>query len=646
MGAWACAAFKSGKPPLSLQVAVFFAPHASRMGTQEERPMVKRSVIIMSTLLFITAAAAAQNPLTMDPVVVTASRVATPLSQANSAITVISAEQIEASGQPLLTDVLRQVPGLDITRSGGAGGNVSVFIRGTDSKHTLILVDGIEFNDPVDPTGAANITHLSTDNIERIEIVRGPQSVIYGSDSIGGVINIITKKGKGKPAADLLVEGGSYRTWKERAAFDVGSQSGYLAFSAGHIESDGFSSAHTKYGNNEKDGYRNTTFSLNTGGRYTELFELNVKLRYTDSTFDYDAPKVDADNTGTYEALTAGIDSTFHLLAERWQLKLALNRTIIDREDQNESFGSSSFDGTKDKLELQNRIQISAQNTLVFGAEIEQEDAQSSFGQDDRATHRATYLENRLSINAFDANFGVRLDDHQEYGSHTTWRIAPAYRFSATDTRIRAAIGTGFKAPSLFQLYDSFSGNPNLQEEKSLGYDIGIEQTLFKGTVVVDMAWFYNDIEDVIEWIPTGSFTGQYRNGGNIRSQGIETAIDIYPVDILSLQLGYTYTDTKNKEDGARLLKRPLHKGHMDINLYPINKLEINGNLVFVGQRDDFGGIELGSYTLVNLAASYAATETLKLFGRIDNLFDKDYEEVAGFGTAGLSAYAGLKLTF
>lgn len=608
--------------------------------------MVKRSFIMMSALLFMTAAAQAQKTLTMDPVVVTASRVATPLSQANSAITVISAEAIEASGQPLVTDVLRQVPGLDISRSGGGGGNVSVFIRGTDSKHTLILVDGVEYNDPVDPTGAANITHLTTDNIDRIEIVRGPQSVIYGSDAIGGVINIITKKGKGKPSGNLLAERGSYRTWTKRAGFQVGDQRGHLAFSAGHIESDGFSSAHTKYGNSEKDGYRNKMFSLNTGGRYTEQFELNVNLRYTDSTFDYDDFKVDADNRGAYEALTTGISTTFHLFEERWQLKLALNRTTIDREDQNETFSMSDFEGSKNKFELQNRFQINAHNTLVFGAEIEQEQAQNSFGQDDRATHRATYLENRLSINDFDANFGLRMDDHQEFGSHTTWRIAPAYRFSATNTRIRAAIGTGFKAPSLFQLYDSFSGNPNLQAEKSLGYDIGIEQTFFKGMVIVDMAWFYNDIEDAIEWVGTGPFTGQYQNGGNIRTQGIETTIDIYPVDLLSLQLGYTYTDTQNKDDGTRLLKRPLHKGQLNMNLYPIDKLEINGNLSFVGKRDDFGNVELSSYTLVNLATSYQTTDHLKLFGRIDNLFDEDYEEVAGFGTAGLSAYAGLKLTF
>ena len=608
--------------------------------------MLRRTILLLGMLLLATATAQAQETLTMEPVVVTASRIATPLSQTNSAITVITAEEIEASGQSMVTDVLRRVPGLDVSRSGGAGGNVSIFIRGTDSKHTLILVDGIELNDPVDPSGAANIAHLTTDQIERIEIVRGPQSVIYGSDAIGGVINVVTKKGSDKPSGHLLVDGGSYNTWKKLASFRVGDQTGYLAFGVSHIESDGFSSAHKKYGNKEKDGYRNKTFSLNTGGRYTELFELNINLRYTDSTFDYDDFKADADHTGTNETLTAGIATTFHLLDERWQLKVALSHTGINRENRDENFGTSDFEGKKNKLELQNRFQTNAHNTMVFGAEIEQEQAQNSFGQDDSATHRAIYLENRLSINNFDANFGIRLDDHQEFGSHTTWRIAPAYRFSETDTRIRAAIGTGFKAPSLFQLYgevfNTKIGNKDLKPEKSLGYDIGIEQTLFKGIMILDITWFRNELKDSITQI----WPDPYFNAGDISTQGIETTVNIYPADIFNLQLSYTYTDTKNKDDGSRLLKRPLHKGHAQVNLYPVDKLEINSSLIYVGKRDDFGNVEIKAYTLVNLAASYQVTDNLKLFGRIDNLFDKDYEEVAGFGTAGLSGYAGVRLSF
>lgn len=605
-----------------------------------------RKCLLFFGVLLMAAALQAEDVVVMEPVVVTASRIATPLSQVTSSVTVITAEEIEAKQQPLVTDLLRQVPGLDVSRAGGAGGNVSIFIRGTDNKHTLILIDGIEYGDPSDIGASANITHLTTDLVERIEIVRGPQSVIYGSDAIGGVINIITKKGSGKPTGHLLVEGGSYNTWTKQAGFRVGDQTGYLAFGVSHIESDGFSSAHKKFGNKEKDGYRNKTLSLNTGGRYTELFELDINLRYTDSTYDYDDFKVDADNTGTNETLTAGISTTFHLLDERWQLKLMLSHTDIDREDRHETFGTSDFQGKKNKLEMQNRVQVDSHNILVFGAEIEQEQAQNSFGQDDRATHRATYLENRLIINNLAANFGVRLDSHQEFGSHTTWRIAPSYNFTATGTRIRGAVGTGFKAPSLFQLHDGFSGNPNLKPEKSLGYDIGVEQTFFEGIMIADITWFHNDIKDYIDWVSTGGWSGQYRNGGDIRTQGVETTLSLYPADSFDLHLGYTYTDTKKKDDGSRLLKRPLHKGYLDINLYPIKPVQVTGSLIYVGERDDFGDEKLSGYTLVNLAGSYQINDHLKFFGRIDNLFDKDYEEVAGYGTVGLSAYAGIRLSF
>ncbi len=611
--------------------------------------MLRRTVLLLGMLLLITASAQAQETLIMEPVVVTASRIATPLSQANSAITVITAEEIEAGGQSMVTEVLRRAPGVDVARSGGPGGNVSIFIRGTDNKHTLVLVDGVEYNDPAGIAADANIAHLTTDQIERIEIVRGPQSVIYGSDAIGGVINIITKTGteQVKPQAHISADAGSYNTRKLKGGFSVGQQSGYLSLGFSHLRSDGFSALNRRSGGREKDGYENTSFTLNSGGRLTDLLELRFNLRYSDSTSDYDDffNRIDADNYVNQQNLTTGLRTTFHLLDERWLLTLAVAHTRIERQN-NEPAGFTpvyDYDGKKNKVEVLNEVRIDQHNTLILGGEIEREEAKNSFGQDDRATHRALFTEHRLAIGDFSTNSGIRYDDHKEFGSKTTWRVAPSYIFTSTGTRLRAAIGTGFKSPSLFQLYDGFSGNTELSPEKSLGYDIGIEQTLMQGILVVDVAFFRNNIRNYIDY---DFSTWRYNNSGKVRTQGIETTIDIYPIDLINLQLGYTYTDTKNREDNSRLLRRPLHKGHVLVNLYPVDRLEINGQLLYTGSRDDVGNAKLSPYTLVNIATSYQATDTLKIFGRIDNLFDKDYEEVAGYGTPGLSAYAGIRLSF
>ena len=611
--------------------------------------MFRRIVLLLSLWLAATATLQAQETITMEPVVVTASRIATPLSQTNSAVTLITAEEIEAGGQPLVTDVLRSVPGVDVVRSGGPGGSVSIYMRGTDNKHTLVLVDGVEYNDPAGIGADANITHLTTDQIERIEIVRGPQSVIYGSDAIGGVINIITKTGtnEGKPQAHIAVEGGSYNTRKLQGGFSIGQQAGYLSLGFSHLRSDGFSSVSKKYGGRERDGYETTSITLNSGGRLTDLLELKFNLRYSDSTYDYDDFPNDADNQADHLSLTTGLRTTLHLLDERWLITLGAAHTSIEREFNDEVWGASDFTGKKNKLELLNEFRINDLNRLIIGGEIEREEAKNSFGRSDRATHNALFSEYRLAFGGFSTNLGLRYDDHKEFGSKTTWRVAPSYTFNQTGTRIRATLGTGFKAPSLYQLYDSYSGNPNLRPEKSMGYDIGIEQTILQGLVVFDISWFRNDISNYIDWMSTGGWDGEYRNAGDIRTQGVETTIDIYPIDQLSLQLAYTYTDTKNKDDNSRLPRRPLHKGHAQVSIHPIDSLEVNGSLLYVGKRDDgFLDKKLKAYTLVNLAASYQATHHLKIFGRIDNLFDKYYEEVAGYSTPGLSAYAGIKLSF
>jgi len=301
-------------------------------------------------------------------------------------------------------------------------------------------------------------------------------------------------------------------------------------------------------------------------------------------------------------------------------------------------------------------------HTVVIGAETEKEKLDSfsylgdystwpnvtytAFSYKEDATNNALFLQDQFSFKAISAAIGVRYDDHSQFGSKTTWRFAPTYNITSTKTRLKGSIGTGFKAPSLYQLYGQLPpynvGNENLKPEESLSWDLGIEQSLFSSSFIISLAYFHNDIDDYIDY----DYSDGYVNVKGLTTQGIESTIEWYPSDRFDIRGTYTYTDSKTKEDGSRLLRRPLHKGSFDLNLYPLDAVKLSLSAVYVGKRDDTGSRILDAYTVVNLATSYQVTNNFKVFGRVNNLFDKDYEEVSGYGTAGLSGYAGVKLSF
>ena len=604
---------------------------------------MKKSIIIALCTLLVTAAPLWAEVIKMDPVVVTATRTRTPLSQVASSVTVITAEEIEAKQQPLVVDLLRSVPGVYVARTGGPGGTTSIYLRGTDNKHTLVMIDGVELGDPSSAGATVNLTNLAAINIERIEVVRGAQSVLYGSDAIGGVINIITKKGNENPTGFASIEEGSFNTWIGKGGFSVASEAGHLSFAVANSRSDGFSSANENNGNTEDDGYKNTSFSLNGGARPSDLLEINLSANYSDAEYDMDGfawgvGPVDADETAFTNTFTGHVEGVFHLLQDRWQLQLGSSLTKIDR-DYPDSSWAKAFDGKKTKFELGNSFTLNEQHTLVFGAETETETAETDTGIDEDATTNAFYLQDKFIAGPFNATVGIRHDRHDDFGSETTWRVSSGYSMATTGTRLKGSVGTGFKAPSLYQLFDSYYGNQNLKAETSLGYDFGIEQGLFDHSLILQVTWFHNDIDDYIQWDLSG-----YQNAGNITTQGIETSIELYPAEFIDLRLNYTYTDSEDK-DGNRLLRRPLHTGNFDLNFHFLEDKMVNVNILYIGERDD-SNETLDDYILVNLAASHQITDNLKGFVRVDNLFDEEYEEVSGYGTAGLSGYAGVKLSF
>jgi vitamin B12 transporter len=624
--------------------------------------------------------AAAEEVFTqMKEVVVTATRDEVPIEQVGSSITVVTAKEIELQQKQTVADVLRMVPGLDVVRSGGAGQTVSIFMRGADSRHTLVLIDGVELNDPSTTGGEYYFGFLTKDNIERIEVLRGPQSTLYGSHAIGGVINIITKRGSGRPTGFVSAEGGSLYTARESAGISGSTDLVNYSLSLSRLDSSGISAAASRDGNREADGYQNTAVAARLGITPTQNSDIDMSLRYTKTRNEADngggAGADDPNRVMRNEELQFRTQGTLLLFNDLWEQKLGVSINDLTRSDDNDrdadhplDFQRSEYQGQTVKFDWQHILRLHKSNTLLVGAETKEEKAQSrlylesSFGPytnnwaEQSARTNGLYLQDQLNLwdNWF-STAGVRLDDHDRFGSKATYRFTTAYLFKQTDTRLKGSYGTGFKAPSLYQLFDPANGNANLKPEKSTGWDVGIEQVLLNRQIQLGATYFRNDYEQLIDWelVDPVWYIGMYKNVAKTSSKGVELTASYQPIDSLVLRAGYTYNLARDKETGEALLRRPKHKLTADVNYRFLDKGNLNLGLVYVGRRtdDDFSSwppttVRLKGYTLVNLAGSYDVTKNLQFFGRVDNLLDREYEEVYGYGTPGISAYGGVKVSF
>ncbi len=648
--------------------------------------MYKILAVALAGLLLQTSHSWSQTPQTLEPIVVTATKLETPAKEVARSVTVVTEQDISSKQQETVLDALRAVPAVDVVRQGGLGQQTSIFMRGANSEHTLVLIDGIQVNDPISPSRFYDFSNLTTDNIERIEVVRGPGSTLYGSDALGGVINIITKKGQGKPRLTVSAEGGSYETYREKIGLTGGNEKVNYSLTASYLESNGISAASRKDGNSERDGYENLSTSARIGLTPTDNFDLDFILRYIDGDADIDnsgGPAGDDPNfTVENKTLFLRTQASLILFNDLWEQKLGFSLTDYDRQSKDDVDTARPYDSSRSsyysnlyKIDWQHNLYLSEMNTLTLGFDYEKEKGRqkdqrtfenffvpgtqlssSSEVKEQTAETTGYYLQDQIKLwDQWFTTLGVRLNDHDEFGTRTTYQAATTYLFPNSGTKIRATYGTGFRAPSLLQLYDPvFGGNPDLDPEKSKGWDIGLEQSMWEDLLTLNLTYFENDFEDlIVNRYVDGSFI--YLNVNEAKSKGIEFAATCQPTTDITLRASYTYTDTENKDTGEQLLRRPKNKFNADLTYRFLEKGNINLNLVHVGSRKDTfynnvtfqsGRTRLSSYTVVNLAASFNVTDDLRLFGRIDNLFDKDYEEVWGYGTPGIGGYAGAEYTF
>jgi len=647
--------------------------------------MYKILAVALAGLLLQTSHSWSQTPQILEPIIVTATKLETPAREVASSVTVISEEDISTKQQTTVLDALRSVPAVDVVRQGGAGQQTSIFMRGANSEHTLVLIDGIQVNDPISPARFFDFAHLTTDNIDRIEVLRGPGSTLYGSDALGGVINIITQKGQGEPRLTVSAEGGSYETHREKIGLSGGNEKINYSLTASYLDSNGIGAASRKDDNSERDGYENLSTSARIGLTPTDNFDLDFIVRYIDSETEIDnfgGPAGDDPNfTLDNRSIFFRTQARLILFDDLWEQKLGFSLSDYDRSSHNDPDSDhpfdlvrSSYDSRQHKIDWQNNLYLHETNTVTLGIEYEEEKGKSDYYSESffgpwsstfpekKTDTIGCYLQDTIRLwDRLFTTLGVRIDDHDEFGSQTTYRATSAYLFNTTGTKIRASYGTGFKAPSLIQLFDPvFGGNPDLDPEESEGWDVGIDQTFLNDQLTISLTYFENDFEDLIvnEFVGFDPILGpiySYENVDNAETKGIELALTCQPVEDVIIRASYTYTETENESTNEDLLRRPNNKFSADITYRFLERGNVNLNLLYVGERDDifFNGVtfesgrtELANYTVVNLAASFMVTDKLRLFGRVDNLFDEEYEEVWGYDTAGISGYVGGEYTF
>jgi vitamin B12 transporter len=630
----------------------------------------------------------AQSRLEQLPdIVVTAGRAPEPIGSTGSAISVISGDTLTTSNPASLTDALRSVPGLMVTQAGGPAGTTGVMLRGANTGQTLVLIDGIRVNDPSGAAGDFNFALVAPGTVDRVEVLRGPQSALYGSDAMGGVINIITKKGGGPAQYSIRTEGGSYGTASTTASMSGSSGAWNYAVTGSGQHTNGFSSygyripsIEAKYPNLEKDGMDRIGGSARVGYDAGEGFRFDAGVMSTFTRGAYDAsfgatPDTPSNSNQLQQQIwaKAAVDSLGGMLTQ----SITTFATQVDRTfNDYSSYGinvlpansyatSTDFRGNSFGAEYQGDLKLGTAGSLIYGART-QHDTAESFGATilPVPTPRLQTLSATKDTNSVFAlwklpigerlsvTMGGRVDDVVDVATFATWRTTAAYSITETGTKLRASAGTGAKAPTLYQLYEPNYGNSGLKPEESFGYDAGIDQTLFNGRVTLSLTGFYNKFSNLIDFTfdptPTQPF-GHYINVARAETSGLEVGadVDVMP-GTLRLKTAYTWLRAKDLSTGLTLARRPEHLARIALAITPTDRWLIEPRILMVSKRFSSTGElnPLAAYTRVDLYTEYKIDKNWKVFARGENIFNERYQEVLNYGTTGPAVYGGFHATW
>lgn len=637
------------------------------------------------TALLLASSALAQTAATPDvaamggdiaDVVVTATRSPHAIDRIGASVTVLDEADIREDQAINLVDLIARTPAVSVARNGGPGGVTSVYVRGAESYHTVVVIDGVRLNDPATTRGGASFANLLVGDAARVEILRGAQSTLWGSQAIGGVINIVTAEPTAPFETTVSVEGGTQSTGYARLGVGgVGDRVTWRAAASAYT-TDGFSVARS---GTERDGYDNLGLSGRLNARLTDSVSFDLRGAFSNATIDFDgfdmAPPyafTDSAEYGRTKELVSYAGLNAALLEGRLKNRLGYSysqTTVRNYDPSPAAFTPLTFDSDSEvrRVEYQGSLAITEGWTAGFGAETEHARIRynSQFSAAPlyaRTASDAVYAQVQGDVlPSLTLTTGLRYEDNETYGGDTVGQVAAAWRVGQ-DTIVRASYSQGFRAPGLYELYSEY-GNTSLKPEEVGSFDIGVTRRFLSGRLTGSATYFRREVDNQITFFDCFSGAsplcapggvprfGFYENTLRTKAKGVELEAELKATDNLVLSANYTWTDAVNASGpsaGNRLPRRPEHLANLAASWLWESGLSTSVAARHVGKSftSDFNTISTRAYTLVDLRASWPVRANLDLFGRVENLFDEDYETVPDYGVAGRAALVGLRARF
>jgi vitamin B12 transporter len=579
----------------------------------------------------------------MEPIVVTPTRTIQGVDESLAAVTVISRQDIERLQVRSLQDLLRGTPGLTLSNSGGPGKATSLFLRGTESDHALVLLNGIRLGSAT--LGQTSIQDLPIDQVERIEIVRGPRSSLYGSEAIGGVIQIFTRRGGDESKRYFNIDVGSYSTRSGSLGLSGGGEDSWYSVDLALSDTDGFNACRGKSDSgcfvqepdDDDDGYRNESASLRAGHRFSGGLEVDLHALRSEGENQYDGDLVDESET-RQQVLGGSLRGT---PTDVWLLTLNGGRVWDISDNYKDGLYQTTFDTERDTLTLQNDFDLGGEQQLTLGIDYREERVESTTEYEiNERNNRGYFIQYQGDISAHQLQLSVRQDDHETFGKHTTGSIGWGYAFER-EFSLWASYASAFKAPTFNELYYPGFGNPELQPEESSSVEIGLKGNADWGGWSVSA--YQTQVDELIGY--DASFSQMNVDRSTIR--GIEVQIDTL-IGPWQTQTSLTLLDPRNdsggSNDGNLLPRRTRQALRLDLDR-TFGAYSLGASLLAEGKRyDDLANTQrLGGFATVGLRAGYQINQAWRLQGRCENLFDKVYETAGDYNQPGRSFYLSLR---